>query len=90
MPRDSGRHTRNLHRPTRYSRKLRRVFYLSAQVAAMHECPSQDFYLKKRSEGHNHVHALNARSRGRVEVLWALLRDNRPFQIDPPAITKSA
>lgn len=34
VPRDSGRRTGNLHRPTRYSRKLRRVFYLSAQVVA--------------------------------------------------------
>lgn len=32
VPRDSGRRTGNLHRPTRYSRKLRRVFYLSAQA----------------------------------------------------------
>ncbi|MDO9063547.1 IS110 family transposase [Microbacterium sp.] len=90
VPRDSGRRTGNLHRPTRYSRKLRRVFYLSAQVAAMHEGPNRDFYLKKRSEGHNHVHALIALSRRRVDVLWALLRDNRPFQIDPHTIAKSA
>lgn len=79
VPRDSGRRTGNLHRPTRYSRKLRRVFYLSAQVAAMHEGPSRDYYLKKRHEGQNHVQALIALSRRRVDVLWALLRDNRPF-----------
>jgi transposase len=29
VPRDSGRRTGNLHRPRRYSRRLRRVFYLS-------------------------------------------------------------
>lgn len=51
VPRDSGRRSGNLHRPTRYSRKLRRVFYLSAQVAAMREGPNRDYYLKKRSEG---------------------------------------
>lgn len=90
VPRDSGRRTDNLHRPTRYSRKLRRVFYLSAQVAAMHEGPSRDFYLKKRSEGHNHVHALIALSRRRVDVLWALLRDNRPFQTVAPEVARSA
>jgi transposase len=90
VPRDSGRRTGNLHRPTRYSRKLRRVFYLSAQVAAMHEGPNRDFYLKKRSEGHNHVHALIALSRRRVDVLWALLRDNRTFEATPPAAAKSA
>lgn len=40
VPRDSGRRTGNLHRPMRYSRKLRRVFYLSASVAMMREGPS--------------------------------------------------
>ena len=30
---DSGRRTGNLHRPLRYSRPLRHVFYLSAQTA---------------------------------------------------------
>lgn len=33
VPRDSGRRTGNMHRPMRYSRKLRRVFYLSAQAS---------------------------------------------------------
>lgn len=33
VPRDSGRRTGNLHRPKRYSRRLRRAFYLSAQTS---------------------------------------------------------
>ncbi len=37
VPRDSGRRTGNLHRPMRYSRKLRRVFYLSAAASMMRE-----------------------------------------------------
>jgi len=85
VPRDSGRRTGNLHRPVRYSRKLRRVFYLSAQAAMMREGPNRDYYLKKRSEGDKHVQALIALSRRRVDVLWALLRDNRPFELAPPA-----
>lgn len=85
VPRDSGRRTGNLHRPVRYSRKLRRVFYLSAQSAMMREGPNRDYYLKKRSEGDNHVQALIALSRRRVDVLWALLRDNRVFDPLPPA-----
>ena len=84
VPRDSGRRTGNLHRPVRYSRKLRRVFYLSAQSAMMREGPNRDYYLKKRSEGDKHVQALIALSRRRVDVLWALLRDNRPFELTPP------
>lgn len=85
VPRDSGRRTGNLHRPVRYSRKLRRVFYLSANAAMMREGPNRDYYLKKRSEGDEHVQALICLARRRVDVLWALLRDNRVFELTPPA-----
>ena len=84
VPRDSGRRTGNLHRPMRYSRKLRRVFYLSASAAMMREGPNRDYYLKKRGQGLGHVQALIALARRRVDVLWALLRDNRPFELTPP------
>jgi len=84
VPRDSGRRTGNLHRPMRYSRKLRRVFYLSASAAMMREGPNRDYYLKKRGQGLGHVQALIALARRRVDVLWALLRDNRPFELAPP------
>lgn len=84
VPRDSGRRTGNMHRPKRYSRRLRRVFYLSAQTSIIKDGPNRDFYLKKRSEGLKHVQALIALARRRVDVLWALLRDDRVFQITPP------
>src|SRR3954467_6822283 len=84
VPRDSGRRTGNLHRPMRYSRKLRRVFYLSASAAMMREGPNRDYYLKKRGEGLKHVQALIALARRRVDVLCALLRDTRPFEPTPP------
>ncbi len=85
VPRDSGRRTGNLHRPMRYSRKLRRVFYLSAAASMMREGPNRDFYLKKRAQGLKHVQAVIALARRRVDVLWALLRDNRVFQSAAPA-----
>lgn len=84
VPRDSGRRTGNMHRPKRYSRRLRRVFYLSAQTSIIKDGPNRDFYLKKRSQGLKHVQALIALARRRVDVLWALLRDNRTFQPTPP------
>jgi transposase len=84
VPRDSGRRTGNMHRPKRYSRRLRRVFYLSAQTSMMREGPNRDFYLKKRSEGCKHVQAVIALARRRTSVLWALLRDNRVFTSAPP------
>jgi transposase len=87
VPRDSGRRTGNLHRPRRYSRRLRRVFYLSAQTSMVREGPNRDFYLKKRSQGLGHVQAVIALARRRVDVLWALLRDNRHFTATPPVTT---
>ncbi|MEU5599149.1 IS110 family transposase [Streptomyces sp. NPDC020298] len=84
VPRDSGRRTGNLRRPKRYSRRLRRVFYLSAQTSIIREGPNRDFYLKKRGEGLKHVQAIIALARRRVSVLWALLRDNRVFTSAPP------
>lgn len=60
VPRDSGRRTGNLHRPKRYSRRLRRVFYLSAQTSIIRDGPNRDFYLKKRGEGCKHVQAVIA------------------------------
>ncbi|OEU86478.1 transposase [Streptomyces abyssalis] len=90
VPRDSGRRTGNLHRPQRYSRRLRRVFYLSAQTSIIREGPNRDYYLKKRAEGAQHVQAVIALARRRVAVLWALLRDNRPFTAMPPQAAATA
>ncbi|MFD9595279.1 IS110 family transposase [Kitasatospora sp. NPDC059973] len=84
VPWDSGRRTGNLHRPKRYSRRLRRVFYMSAQTSIMRDGPNRDFYLKKRGEGCKHVQAIIALARRRVSVLWALLRDNRVFTPELP------
>lgn len=84
VPRDSGRRTGNLHRPKRYSRRLRRVFYLSAQTSIIRDGPNRDFYPKKRGEGCLHVQAVIASARRRVGVLWALLRDDRVFTPAPP------
>ncbi|MET9761739.1 IS110 family transposase [Streptomyces sp. NPDC006372] len=84
VAKDSGRRTGNLHRPKRYSRRLRRVFYMSAQTSIIREGPNRDFYLKKRNEGCKHVQAVIALARRRAGVLWALLRDNRLFTPIPP------
>ncbi|MFI2346879.1 IS110 family transposase [Streptomyces sp. NPDC019443] len=90
VPRDSGRRTGNLHRPKRYSRRLRRVFYLSAQTSIIREGPNRDYYLKKRGEGCKHVQAVIALARRRVNVLWALLRDSRRFTTAPPTAAAAA
>ncbi|WP_197519752.1 transposase [Pseudonocardia sp. HH130630-07] len=84
VPNDSGRRTGNLHRPLRYSRPLRHVFYLSAQTSMMRAGPNRDYYLKKRTHGATHSHAVIALARRRIDVLWALLRENRTWTPAPP------
>ncbi|MGW3965793.1 IS110 family transposase [Amycolatopsis sp. NPDC005003] len=86
VPRDSGRIRGNLHRPQRYHRGLRRVFYLAALSAIKRpDSPSRVFYLRKRDEGKGHTQALIALARRLVDVIWALLRDGREFHPSPPA-----
>jgi transposase len=84
VPKDSGRISGNMRRPRRYCRRLMRVFYMSAQVAARC-CPvSKAFYERKRAEKKTHKQAVIALARRRLNVLWALLRDGRPFESGPP------
>jgi len=90
VPKDSGRVSGNMHRPRRYSRRLLRVFYLSAQVASR-SCPvSKTFYDRKRAEGKGHKQAILALARRRLNVLWALIRDGRTFEISPPTSEAAA
>ncbi|MFJ5032023.1 IS110 family transposase [Streptomyces sp. NPDC088560] len=84
VPKDSGRISGNMRRPRRYCRRLLRVFYMSAMVAAR-SCPvSQTFYERKRAEGKGHKQAIIALARRRLNVLWALIRDGRPFELTAP------
>jgi transposase len=84
VPRDSGRVSGNLHRPKRYNRRLRRVFYIAALPSIRANGPSRQFYDRKRSERLIHSQALLALARRLVDVLWALLRDGREFSPHRP------
>jgi transposase len=84
VPRDSGRVSGNLHRPHRYHRGLQRVFYTSALISIRCNPESRRFYDRKRAEGKRHTQAVLALARRRVNVLWALLRDGRCYQLEPP------
>ena len=84
VPRDSGRVNGNLHRPQRYNRALQRVFYTSALISIQCSPDSRRFYDRKRTEGKRHTQAVLALARRRVNVLWALLRDGRTYQLTPP------
>ncbi|MFE1755929.1 MULTISPECIES: IS110 family RNA-guided transposase [Streptomyces] len=74
----------------RYSRSatggdkaLKRIFYQSAFCAMPNHPPSRAFYDRKRAEGKRHHQALIALARRRVNVLYAILRDRRPYQDRP-------
>ncbi|SEC36779.1 Transposase IS116/IS110/IS902 family protein [Streptomyces sp. 3213] len=84
VPRDSGKISGNVRRPQRYNRRLQRVFYTSALFSIRHSEDSRRFYDRKRSEGKRHTQAVLALARRRVNVLWALLRDERYYEPTPP------
>jgi transposase len=83
VPRDSGRVSGNLRRPRRYDRRLLRAFYLSAQLSIRHNAQSQLFYDRKRAEGKRHTQAILALARRRLNVLWAMLRDDAVYRQGP-------
>jgi transposase len=90
VPKDSGRVTGNWRRPRRYNRTLRRVFYMAALSSLKTAGPSRTYYQRKRAEHRIHTQALLALARRLVDVLWALLRDNRAFSPAPPVIAAAA
>ncbi|SPX88026.1 transposase, IS900 [Mycobacteroides abscessus] len=51
--------------------------YMAALSSLKTEGPSRDFYDRKRAEHRIRTQALLALARYHVDVLWALLRDNR-------------
>jgi hypothetical protein len=85
VPRDSGKLRGNLHRPRRYHRGLLRVFYLSAEYSIQHSEESRRFFDRKRLEGKTYRQSVIALARRRVNVLWALMREQRCYEIRPAA-----
>ena len=90
VPRDSGKRTGRLHTPQRYSRRLRRVMYMSALTAIRCDPHSRTYYQRKRDEGKRPIQATMCLARRRTNVLYALIRDNRAWQPDSPQIIESA
>ena len=51
---------------------------------------NSDYYLKKRARGATHSQAVIALARRRIDVLWALLRENRAWSAEPPPLAQAA
>ena len=59
-------------------------------MISIQRCPaSKAFYERKRAEGKRHRQAVLALARRRVNVLWAMLRDQQPY-LDPTRSTLAA
>ncbi|MGW7296689.1 transposase [Streptomyces sp. NPDC054829] len=89
VPWDSERSAGTCAGPIRYHRDLQCVLCLSAQVSVL-RCPaSKAHYDRKRKEGKGRKQAVLALAlaRRRVNVLWAMISDRRPFQTDPSLAT---
>jgi transposase len=84
VPRDSGRISGNLKRPRRYNRRLLRTCYLASHIAIRTDTASRIYYDRKRAEGKRHTQAVLALARRRLNVMWAMLRDHKPYQPTAP------
>jgi hypothetical protein len=76
--RQSGRSSR-LKRPAFADKGLKRVFYQGA-FCSLFRPDSRAFDQCKRREGKRHGQAVLALARRRVDVLWAMLQKQAPFQ----------
>ncbi|MDT8900431.1 IS110 family transposase [Anaeroselena agilis] len=63
----------------RGSPHLRRAIWLAANIASQHDPVLSVFYQKKRSEGKHHFTALGAVARKLTFIIYAVLRDNKPY-----------
>ncbi|CAM5657215.1 Transposase OS=Streptomyces aurantiogriseus OX=66870 GN=GCM10010251_93720 PE=4 SV=1 [Streptomyces aurantiogriseus] len=57
---------------------------MSALTSVRYDPNSRAFYDRKRAEGKRHTQAVIALARRRVNVLWALIRDGRFYEVAPP------
>lgn len=89
VSRDSGKRTGRLPTPKRYSRRLRRVMCMSA-FANRCDSASRAYYQRKRDEGKRPIPAIICLARWRTNVLYALIRDNRTWQLDSPPMKSAA
>jgi transposase len=87
---DSGKRTGRRRRPVRYNRALRRAMYLAALIAIRCDPAARAYYQRKRAEGKRPVQAVICLARRRTNVLWALMRDDRTWQPEPPVKPQAA
>jgi transposase len=89
VTRSSGTSIRGEHPPKGGNKQLKRAFFLAAFASLSHP-PSRAYYDRKRAQGKRHNAALICLARRRVDVLYAMLRDHKPYQTRPADHTLAA
>ncbi|WP_433223854.1 IS110 family transposase [Dactylosporangium sp. CS-047395] len=79
VTRRSGSSIRGEHPPKGGNKQLKRAFFLAAFASLSHP-PSRAYYDRKRAAGKRHNAALICLARRRCDVLFAMLRDQTPYQ----------
>ena len=68
------------HMSKRGSPYLRRAIFLAATTCSFHNSPLNAYYKKKRDQGKHHLTATGAVARKLTTVIYAVLRDSKPYE----------
>ena len=68
------------HMSKRGSPYLRHAIFLAATTCSIHNSPLNAYYKKKRDQGKHHLTATGAVARKLTTVIYAVLRDSKPYE----------
>lgn len=68
------------HMSKRGSPYLRHAIFLAATTCSFHNSPLNAYYKKKRDQGKHHLTATGAVTRKLTTVIYAVLRDSKPYE----------
>lgn len=68
------------HMSKRGSPYLRHAIFTSAATCSFHDSPLNAYYKKKRDQGKHHLTATGAVARKLTTVIYAVLRDGKPYE----------
>jgi transposase len=78
------------HITKRGSPYLRRAVWLAATVAVRYDSTLSAYYQSLRARGKHHLVAINAVARKMCNIIFVILKENRPYEKVPPIRGKSA
>ena len=68
------------HMSKRGSPYLRQAIFLAATTCSFHNSPLNAYYKKKRDQGKHHLTATGAVARKLTTIIYAVLRDSKPYE----------